>query len=564
MSESPPPASLPIPKWEFAPAPDAIVPNGPPASGLPADVTATNNAAPTQLLQVDQSSARTCVEVVTSQTDQAIYYATPIFTGNMPTLGQLGRTASAAINSVLLSDSHCIMRALPHSTYNPDTGDQVASGLAKFSSKPFDNVWEQRLFAPIIGSTLILTGGFGPNDIDTQFRVPLARGSPISLAVNQMSRLFQHGKTMEAAATTSFKMPPPRVFFAESGMKYERMNGEMWNGPVISIVGLEFPAFQFMVEDYIAVHKQAAHFRVSEDEGIQFRDVGLFGNGAFTPAAALLVQHVGFVASEFRAGDFSSGQPGGAVIRSIFGSACAMSKGGKGAQGKFKNSPICTLSIAATEFYIGDVVAKFRELVAKGTFQIKVDEWESNITFFSSEAAARAFAPSDKSNESSPAIKAELEEMKNQLKASLHEMSAQQSKTSAQVQDTAAEVQSLASELCEHDEKRWPPFSRRRRKQSRMSRRSKRMRRRRSSGWPALSTALCNSPCRCAPRTSAASWAPLLRLRPRSTPPCSPVNSRRRRKGGLRQKACCPMPLISPASRFLLRLRSYTLKAAIG
>eukprot|EP00966_Prymnesium_polylepis_P076452 1772211-Prymnesium_polylepis.1 len=62
MSASPPPGSLPIPNGLGAPAPAATVPNGPPASGLPADTTATNNAAPTQPLQVDQNSARTCVE----------------------------------------------------------------------------------------------------------------------------------------------------------------------------------------------------------------------------------------------------------------------------------------------------------------------------------------------------------------------------------------------------------------------------------------------------------------------------------------------------------------------
>ena len=97
--------------------------------------------------------------------------------------------------------------------------------MAKFIAKPFDNDWEQRLFAPIMGETLILSSGLGPKD--TQFRVPIARGAPISLAVNQLSRLFHYGRTLEAAANSSFKMGSPRVFFAESGMKYERMNGDI-------------------------------------------------------------------------------------------------------------------------------------------------------------------------------------------------------------------------------------------------------------------------------------------------------------------------------------------------
>ena len=67
-----------------------------------------------------------------------------------------------------------------------------------------------------------------------------------------------------------------------------------------------------MVENYIAMQGTASHFTSDAAEGIQYRDVVLFGNGSFTPASALLVQHVGFVASEFRAGDFNTGQPAGA------------------------------------------------------------------------------------------------------------------------------------------------------------------------------------------------------------------------------------------------------------
>ena len=106
MSASPPAAALPIPSGLGAPAPAATVSDGPPASGLSADINATSTAAPfppMQSLLPDQIPARTCVKVIISQTDQAIYYATPIFTGNMPTLGQLAGNAAAAINSLLRS-----------------------------------------------------------------------------------------------------------------------------------------------------------------------------------------------------------------------------------------------------------------------------------------------------------------------------------------------------------------------------------------------------------------------------------------------------------------------------
>ena len=71
------------------------------------------------------------------------------------------------------------------------------------------------------------------------------------------------------------------------------------------------------------------------------------------------------------------GVPIALAIHAIFGPSCAMSKGGKGAQGKFKNSPICTLTIAATEFHIGDVVGSLPAVPASGarTAGVRKEIW---------------------------------------------------------------------------------------------------------------------------------------------------------------------------------------------
>jgi len=438
-------------------APDAPAPAAVPPMDL-SDIDTSNNktsndvVAPEGNTQVGghKDIAR---EVVNSEdTDQAVFYACTIFTGATPKLYKLSQAAMAAINGVLVPDAeHIILRALPFSQYNPDTDSQAPTGIVKFIATPFDDVWERNTFGPIRDTTAIMQGGFGKV---ANIRVPLQRGAPIAYALNYMSRLFGHGKDMMAAAGSTFVMNKISVFFAESGGKFSRMNGEIWGGPVLCVEGMDFGDFGLMAADYIAKKKNDSLFAMYPD-GYGFKDVAVFGHGRFTPSDQLLVQHTFWVHANIRAGEFNTGQPWGAVIRKLLGKPCRMVKGGKGAQGKWKATKVSTLSVSASEADFKELVFNVKELVKRGTFTLECDESETNIAFFSSEDDACSFldAYAYGTSAHSPAITEELAEMKRELKSTLSAVSSQQAKTSEQLEDTAAEVQLLTKTLNEHDAK---------------------------------------------------------------------------------------------------------------
>jgi len=328
--------------------------------------------------------ARSPRAFTSARADRCCYYGAARIQGKVTmTTDVIADKTASLVNEVFGKMPQCILRAKSLSSFNQDTKTHTSTGMAKFWCKPFDGKWEAEARTAIKNNVIVITGGLPPDAI----RLAVKKGSSYSMVASNLCAAFAYGRESGMAkspgGTNRLSGANVNLFFAESGGIYEPRNGKMWRDGVFSITGITRGNLAYLIGEYNDKSKDAVEkvLTVVNDE-IMFTDKHHYGECVFTAAEDLVVQRGFFCVSKIPAREFHSGNSGSSVLIELFGDCVKETQGGKGAEGKFKNTNISTLKVIVNESDLASVDKTLNGLVKEGTIQFTLDECEADITFF--------------------------------------------------------------------------------------------------------------------------------------------------------------------------------------
>jgi hypothetical protein len=153
--------------------------------------------------------------------------------------------ASAACNVVNVAmdgvSTQIILRAAPHTCFNPDTRDHIPTGMGKLTVEKPDGSWETQLLqnASIMQHVIITPEGMPPH---AELRVPISRTARIDLPINNLVQAMTWGREsnlhLSPGGTNYLDAQKVGIWLNQSGGVYEPRNGKQWRGAVISVVGI--------------------------------------------------------------------------------------------------------------------------------------------------------------------------------------------------------------------------------------------------------------------------------------------------------------------------------------